>query len=95
MGDLIPIFGMITGALMTAAVVIGLVKIAHGPVGQALGRRIQGKAGEDEELRHEVAWMREQLEEVQGQLAETQERLDFAERLLARSPQPERLRESN
>lgn len=95
MYGMVPIFGMITGLIMTGALIFGVVKIASGPVGQALGRKIQGKGTEDEDLRHEVAWMREQLEEVQGQLVETQERLDFTERLLTQRAEPERLRESN
>ncbi len=88
---MVPIFGMITGLLMMAGLTFGVVKIATGPVGQALARRLQGKTADDDELRQEMAWMREQLEDVQGQLADTQERLDFTERMLAQRAQPERL----
>ena len=66
---------------------VGVVLILRGPVGRALSRRIDGTAGqpeglssaEAEELRHRVA----ELEQQQMRLQELEERLDFAERLLA------------
>src|SRR5512134_929536 len=83
-GELIPIFGMITGMIMTVAIIFGLVQVTRGPVGQAIARRIQGRPGElDSEVRMELAELREQVEALQGTLEETQERLDFTERLLA------------
>jgi hypothetical protein len=88
MADLIPIFGMITGFLITGALVVGFVRTMQSPVGHALARKIQGRSGDaDEELRSEVAYLREQVEDMQHQLGETQERLDFAERLLAQQKQ--------
>jgi len=90
--DLIPIFGMITGMVMTGAIIFGIVKVMHSPVGQALARRIQGRHGEgDEDLRSEVAWLRDQLDDMQRQLGETQERLDFTERLLSQGKQPSQI----
>jgi hypothetical protein len=85
MGEMIPIAGMLTGLIITVASIWGIVKVVHGPVGQALARRIQGRAG-DHELRGEVAELREQVDIVRQQLEETQERLDFAERLLSQQP---------
>lgn len=91
-GELVPIFGMITGALVTAFLVMGLVRVLQSPVGIALARRIQGgRADVDEELRSEVTYLREQVEDVQRQLGETQERLDFAERILSRPKQMSQL----
>ena len=88
MGELIPIFGMITGIFVTMALVIGVVRVMHSPVGIALARKIQGGSVEpDEELRSELTYLREQVEDVQRQLGETQERLDFAERILSRHKQ--------
>jgi hypothetical protein len=90
MFDLIPIFGMVTGVVITGGLIFGVIKIMHSPVGIALARRIQGRHGDDDDLRAEVGYLREQVEEVQRQLGETQERLDFTERLLARGkPIPE------
>lgn len=87
-GDLIPLFGMITGMVITGAVIFGFIRLMHSPVGVALARRLQGRSGDlDDEVRGEVAWLRDQVEEVQRQLAETQERLDFTERLLSQSKQ--------
>lgn len=88
MGELIPIFGMITGVLVTGLLVIGVVRVMQSPVGIALARKIQGGLPEaDEELRAEVTYLREQVEECQRQLGETHERLDFAERILSRQKQ--------
>jgi len=82
-GELIPIFGMITGLAITLAGIFGFVRLAQGPVGQALARRIQGHAGCDSELAADVAELREQVDLLRRQLEETQERVDFAERLLS------------
>jgi hypothetical protein len=89
--ELIPIFGMITGLAITLAGIYGFVRFSQGPVGQALGRRIQGHAGADPEVAAEVADMREQLDQLRRQLEETQERLDFTERLLSQQRPAERL----
>jgi hypothetical protein len=82
-GDLIPIFGMITGILTVGAMSWAVVAIARGPLGQALSRRIGG-AHHDGDLAQEVMALREQVEEMQHQLIDAQERLDFTERLLTR-----------
>lgn len=82
-GELVPIFGMITGLAITLAGIFGFVRLAQGPVGQALARRIQGHAGGDSELAADVAELREQVDLLRRQLEETQERVDFAERLLS------------
>ncbi|SRR6266545_180149 len=90
MGELIPLAGMITGTLITVAAIWGAVRVAHGPLGQALARRLQGR-GADTELSGEVAQLRDELEALRHQLEETQERVDFAERLLSRQPSPTRI----
>jgi hypothetical protein len=82
---MIPIFGMVTGIITTGLFFWGIVQVARSPVGQALARRIQGRyAHGDPELVSEVGALRDQLESLQQQLIETQERVDFTERLLAR-----------
>jgi hypothetical protein len=93
-GELIPIFGMITGMITTVAIIFGIVALTKGPVGQAIVRRIQGRSAEaDGELRMEVAELRDQIDILRGTLEETQERLDFAERMLAQPRPLDRLRE--
>jgi hypothetical protein len=93
-GELIPIFGMLTGMVMTVAVIFGLVQLTRGPVGQALARRIQGRSGEpDGEVRMELAELRDQLDALRGTLEETQERLDFTERMLSQARPLDRLPE--
>lgn len=82
-GEAVPIFGMVTGMAITLGVIFGFVRLAQGPVGQALARRIQGHAGADSELAADVAELREHVDLLRRQLEETQERVDFAERLLS------------
>jgi hypothetical protein len=72
--------------------IVGVVAAAvvfRGPLGQALARRLEGGAVEpaDQEA------VLHALDEMRGRLAELEERVDFAERLLSQSREPERLRE--
>ena len=93
-GEMIPLFGMVTGMVMTVAVIFGLVQLTKGPVGQALARRIQGRAADrDGEVRMELAELRDQVDALRGTLEETQERLDFAERMLSQGRPLDRLPE--
>ena len=94
MGEMIPLFGMVTGMVMTVAIIFGLVQLTKGPVGQALARRIQGRAAEaDGAVRMELAELRDQVDALRGTLEETQERLDFAERMLSQGRPLDRLPE--
>lgn len=65
------------------------------PVMRAIGRRIEGSARhEDSLLRAEVEQLRGRLAEVevlQHRVVDLEERLDFAERMLAQGRAPERL----
>lgn len=70
---IVAIAGMITGLLTTGAIVWGVVQFARA--------RHQGRLA-DPDLHNEVAALRDQVEQLQQQLYETQERLDFTERLL-------------
>lgn len=57
------------------------------PVMRALARRLEGKGSADAALRAEVEQLHHRLGEVDGlqlRVAELEERLDFAERLLTR-----------
>ena len=49
----------------------------------ALARRIQGHAAGDPELAADMAELKDQVDLLRRQLEETQERVDFAERLLS------------
>lgn len=82
---LIPIAGMLTALLITATAIWGGVRVAHGPLGQALAHRLRGRGG-DADLTNEVAELRDQVDLLRRQLEETQERVDFAERLLSQRP---------
>jgi hypothetical protein len=59
------------------------VFIVRGPFGRALAERISGRARsgtEDQDVRE----LKGEVDELRNQLSEVQERLDFAERILAR-----------
>jgi hypothetical protein len=72
--------------IISVALAIGLVKIFRGPIGAALAERIRGGAApaDDPALAAEVDHLR-------GRLAEVEERLDFAERLLAQAREADQL----
>jgi hypothetical protein len=84
--ELVPIFGMITGLLITLGGIFAFVRLTQGPVGQALARRIQGHGAGDSEVAAELSDLRDQVDHLRRQLEETQERVDFAERLLSQRP---------
>jgi hypothetical protein len=84
----------------------GATAVLRGPIGKALAQWIASwstpehkameakwaeVAGGSSSAPAEVAELREDLEELRRQLAETQERLDFAERLLAQQRAADRL----
>lgn len=64
--------------------------VALGPIGRAVGRRIlQGPAGpaaNDEDVQE----LRAEVEELRQALSETQDRMDFAERVLSAGKDPVR-----
>jgi hypothetical protein len=62
--------------------------ILRGPLGKALARRIEGRqeAGDNEALL-------QAMEELRGQMAELEERVDFTERVLAQQREPDRLQQ--
>ena len=69
--------------IISAAVVF----ILRGPLGKALARRLEGKqgdSGETTELLEELHQQAAENEGLAGRVAELEERVDFAERLLAR-----------
>lgn len=76
---------------------VGLVGVAvfFGPVGKGLGRWLEnwgpGATRREPERLGELEARLGQLEETQARVAELEERLDFAERLLAQQKESARL----
>jgi hypothetical protein len=65
---------------------VAAILILRGPIGRALGKRLEGNSAPDSDLVQRVEELETRLlvaEQVEGRLAEVEERLDFAERLLA------------
>ena len=82
-GQLVPIFGMITGIITTGFVVLG-------PVGRAIGDVIRhwlggGRKDQPALQAGDVDEIVGRLEQIQHQLGELAERQDFAERVLAQA----------
>lgn len=62
--------------------IVGLMILSRTRLGQALASRISTGAGPDTDTRLEA--LQEEIAGLRAQLSETQERLDFAERVLTR-----------
>ena len=77
--------------LALGAADIGLL---FGPIGQALARRLGGRAEPDEDAA-EIERVNERIttevDDLRARLADVEERLDFAERLLARGGQVDQI----
>jgi hypothetical protein len=98
MGEFAPAVGVIGLAL-----VIGTTLVLSGPVGKALAEWIRGWSKTDEQwmamkaAKHGVVLGGEserllaEVDELRRRLSEVEERLDFTERLLAKSREGERL----
>lgn len=91
-GEIIPIMGMFTGMVTVVLVAVLILKVAQGHIGQAMARRLQGKSGLlEEEMRNELLDLREHVAQLEQRLADSEERIDFAERLLAQPPESRHL----
>ena len=83
-----PIILLIVIAALTATVII------LWPIMRAFGRRLEGRGGQDAALKADIDHLHARLGEVdalQSRVIDLEERLDFAERLLAQGQSPERL----
>jgi hypothetical protein len=65
--------------IVTTSVIYGVLKIIKGPIGAALARRISGSVESDG--RHD-----EEMSQLRARVAELEERVDFAERVLLQQP---------
>ncbi len=73
LAPLIPVVAILIG---------GLAIFTRSPIGRAMARRIEGAPSD--EVQHQIAALSEEVARLGQELAETQERVDFTERLLAR-----------
>ena len=80
LGVLIPIFGMMIGFF---------VIVSKSELGRALAQRLSHGATGSPELEGELRELRGEVEALRAELGETQERLDFTERMLAGGKQRE------
>ena len=60
---------------------IAAIFVLRGPLGRAIGERIAGQRDTND---RELQELKGEVEELRHSLSEVQERLDFAERILAR-----------
>ena len=90
--DMIPLMGMFTGMVSMVLIAFTVIKVAQSQVGQAIARRISGKTGPaDDEIRNELLDLREHVGSLEQRLAESEERIDFTERLLTQRGDNQRL----
>jgi Tfp pilus assembly protein PilO len=83
-----PAIVMIVLLVMTACTIV------LWPLARALARRLEGRGSVDAALRSDLEQMQHRLADVEAlhtRVGELEERLDFAERLLAQSREPDRL----
>jgi uncharacterized SAM-binding protein YcdF (DUF218 family) len=75
------------GIVMVVLLVMAALTIVFWPIARALARRLEGRPGLTPALQQDLEEMHHRLGEVDGlqqRVSELEERLDFAERLLAR-----------
>jgi hypothetical protein len=83
-------YGVPGSILFIVLVGVAAATIILWPVVRALARRLEGKGSGDAGLKAEVEHLHQRLGEVdalQARVGELEERLDFAERMLARTPE--------
>ena len=85
--ELVPLAAMATSIMCAGILTWGFVRVFRGPLGEALGRRISGGADHSDHLEDEIIELRDAVTGLADELRETNERLDFTERLLAAHPE--------
>jgi len=70
-----------------------LFLLAISPVGRAVAERIRGQSGRalPEDIRGELQDLRGEVQQLRGEVSELGERMDFAERLLAKQRDSDRV----
>ena len=79
------------GIVMIVLLITAALTIICWPIARAIARRLEGKSGLTSALQSELEQMHHRLSDIeilQQRVAELEERLDFAERLLARGEAP-------
>jgi hypothetical protein len=78
---------------MFLAIGAAALGVLFGPVGSALARRLGGRGdpAPHEEVEHMSERMTAEVDHLRSRLAEVEERLDFAERLLARGGEADQI----
>jgi hypothetical protein len=76
--------------VVSVALAVAMVKIFKGPIGAAIAERIRGEPAPAEPGPDDPAVAAE-VDHLRGRLAEVEERLDFAERLLAQAREADQL----
>jgi hypothetical protein len=80
---------------MFLAIGAAAVSLFFGPIGSALARRIGGRADPDDahaEIEEMGVRITAEVDDLRNRLAEVEERLDFAERLLPRGGEADQIR---
>lgn len=80
LGVMIPVMALSIG---------GLLVVSRSRIGEALARRIAGDSHHPQ-CESQIVALQDQVDVLQSQLNDTQERLDFAERLLTRMEESRR-----
>ncbi|HVX88955.1 MAG TPA: hypothetical protein VG940_08520 [Gemmatimonadales bacterium] len=84
-----------SGAFALLAIGVGMsaafAALALGPIGRAVGRRILQGGASPAASDEDVQELRLQVDELRQSLAESHERLDFAERMLSSAPSADRV----
>lgn len=87
--------GMSTGGIvMVVLLVTAAITIICWPIVRALARRLEARPGLSPALQEDFEDMHHRLAEMDGlqqRVSELEERLDFAERMLAQPREPDRL----
>ncbi len=79
--DLVPLIPV------AAIMVWGVVWTIRSQIGQSVAERIRGSSGE---LQEELMHLREEIAQLRAELELTNERVDFAERVLTQGTAPEK-----
>jgi hypothetical protein len=79
---------------MTLFISVDAVVIFRGPLGKGLGERLAGSKLEGNAL-PETEALHAEVDELRYRVTEMEERLDFAERMLAKQPGPPQLQADN